>query len=156
MWEKDKDNDYLKKFLYDLVNGKCNPSSSIKPEFYNRYDTYTASDFLNQFPMKSDEVSTKKVLSKHAWNTLCSWVSELIFIDGNQVDIMYSKRDKSEIRITIQPIESNGYGDGETYCLSEGDIGEPVLDKGISKILREVWNQKEFERFVSNYNKKVR
>ena len=117
------------------------------------YATSSFSDFTKQFPMTSDEALKPKVVSKKAWNTLCSWIAELIIIDEKQVDVGYSNRDKSEIRITIQNIDSNGYGDGETadvYRLSKDDIGVAVLPERISKILRDVWNKKELERCESD------
>lgn len=90
-----------------------------------------------------------KVVSYKAWDTLRSWIAELIIVDRNQIDITYSKRDKSEIRITIQNIDSNVFVDGHTadvYHLSKDDIGVAVLPERISKLLRDVWNQKELER----------
>jgi len=123
-------------------------------EYLNRllqaaYATSSFSDIAKQFPMTESEAFKPKVVSKKAWNTLCSWIEELIIIDGKQVDIGYSNRDKSEIRITIQDIDSNGYGDGDTadvYRISKDDIGVTVLPERISNILRDVWNKKELER----------
>lgn len=104
--------------------------------------------FVNNYPMTYEE-SKQKVVTKKAWNTLCKWVAELIIVDGFQIDIGYSKRDKSEIRIVVQKIDKDGFGNGENaqvYRLSEDDIGVAVLPKDISTILRKVWNQKELEK----------
>ncbi len=106
------------------------------------YATSSFSDFAKQFPMIANEIKPK-VVSKKAWNTLRSWIAELIIVDGNQIDITYSKRDKSEIRITIQHIDSQ---QSDVYHLSEDDIGVAVLPERISKLLRDVWNQKELKR----------
>ena len=127
-------------------------------EYYNNllksvYATSSFSDIANRFPSALNDAIKEafdkpKVVSKKAWNTLCSWVAELIIIDGKQVDIGYSNRDKSEIRITIQNI-----GDVDTadvYRLSKDDVGVAVLPRRILEILRDVWNQKELERCKSD------
>ncbi len=111
-------------------------------EYLNRL-IEIAKYFPKYFPMTSEEALKPKVVSKKAWNTLRSWIAELIIVDGNQIDITYSKRDKSEIRITIQHIDSQ---QSDVYHLSEDDIGVAVLPERISKLLRDVWNQKELKR----------
>ena len=118
------------------------------------YATSSFSDFAKQFPMTSEEALKPKVVSKKAWNTLRSWIAELIIVDGKQVDIGYSNREKSEIRITIQYVNPNGDTAGseiaDVYRISKDDIGVAVLPERISKLLRDVWNQKELERCKSN------
>ena len=117
--------------------------------FYDRMTLETdLKTFLNNWPMTYGE-SKQKVVTKKAWDTLCEWASELIIIGGFQVDIGYSKRDKSEIRIVVQKIDNDGFGNGENvqvYTLSKDDIGVAVLPNDISTILRKVWNQKELEK----------
>lgn len=115
----------------------------LKSQYIKDYNT-----FINQWPMTYNE-SKQKVVTKKAWNTLCEWISELIIVDGFQIDIGYSKRDKSEIRIVVQKIDNDGFGNGENvqvYTLSKDDIGVAVLPNDISTILRKVWNQKELEK----------
>jgi hypothetical protein len=118
------------------------------------YATSSFSDFAKQFPMTSDEALKPKVVSKKAWDTLCSWIVELIIVDGKQVDIGYSNREKSEIRITIQYVNPNGDTAGsetaDVYRLLKDDIGVAVLPERISKILRGVWNKKELERYQTD------
>lgn len=117
------------------------------------YATSSFSDFAKQFPMTANEIKPK-IVSKKAWNTLCSWIAELIIVDGFQIDIGYSKRDKSEIRIVVQKIDNlDWFGNNETvqvYTLSENDVGVAVLPNDISTILRKVWNQKELEKCLND------
>jgi hypothetical protein len=130
-----------------------NDTEYLRRLLESSWSTVSYSDFVKQFPMTSEESFKPKVLSKKAWDTLCSWIAELIIIDEKQVDIGYSNRGKSEIRITIQNIDSNGVGDGDTadvYHISTDDIGVVVLPEKISKILRDVWNEKELERCQSD------
>lgn len=127
----------------------------LKSQYTKDYKT-----FINQWPMVLTE-SKQKVVTKTAWNTLCKWVAELIIVDGFQIDIGYTNRHKSEIRIVVQKIDNDGFGNGENaqvYRLSEDDIGVAVLPKDISTILRKVWNQRELEKckndpqyFMSRY-----
>lgn len=115
----------------------------LKSQYTKDYKT-----FINQWPMVLTE-SKQKVVTKTAWNTLCKWVAELIIVDGFQIDIGYTNRHKSEIRIVVQKIDNDGFGNGENaqvYRLSEDDIGVAVLPKDISTILRKVWNQRELEK----------
>jgi hypothetical protein len=88
------------------------------------------------------------VLSKQAWDFICSWRCRYLRVDNTLIEIQYSKRDNSEVRIKTSIVDDifDTIGTTETYYLSKEDIGVAILPENLSKLFRDVWNKKELER----------
>jgi hypothetical protein len=87
------------------------------------------------------------ILNQKAWDTLCSWTSDVFIIDRTHIDIMYGNRNRTEIRIELRDIDSVDYIDDKRsyFVLYEDGIGTDIIPNVVTKLLRRIWDDKELE-----------
>ena len=88
------------------------------------------------------------ILTQKAWNTLCSWTSDVFIIDRTHIDITYNDRNRTAIRIELRDIDSVDYiHDNRSYfVLYEDGIGKDIIPNVVAKLLRRIWDEKELEK----------